>query len=242
MKVDILAIGVHPDDVELSCAGTLLAHQAQGHTVAVVDLTRGELGTRGTATTRKIESAAAAKILGVQDRKNLEMADGFFANDEAHQRQLIAAIRHYQPEIILANAIRDRHPDHGRAAQLIHDAAFYSGLRKIETTWEGVAQAAWRPRAVYHYLQDYWIKPDVVVDVTPFVETKMEAIQAYSTQFYRPGAEDDNDEPATPISSKDFYEFLYARMRQAGRLIGATYGEAFTTARPVGVENLLTLR
>ena len=240
MKVDILAIGVHPDDVELSCSGTLVKHIQAGKKVAVVDLTRGELGTRGTAETRDVESNDAARILGVADRMNLLMADGFFRNDEAHQHLLIEAIREYQPEIIFANAIHDRHPDHARAAELIREAAFYSGLAKIKTHFHGQEQSPWRPRAVYHYIQDYWVEPDFVVDITDHVETKMASILAYKTQFFQEGETD--QEPATPISTKAFQEFLYARMRQFGRLIGAEFGEGFTTNRAVGVEDVLTLR
>lgn len=240
MKVDILAIGVHPDDVELSCSGTLVKHIQAGKKVAIVDLTRGELGTRGTAESRGEESNNAATILGVTDRMNLCMADGFFQNDEAHQRLLIEAIREYQPEVIFANAIHDRHPDHARAAALIREAAFYSGLAKIHTQFHGEEQAAWRPKAVYHYIQDYWVEPDFIVDITDQVETKMASILAYKTQFFQEGESD--NEPATPISTKAFQEFLYARMRQFGRLIGAEFGEGFTTNRAMGVEDVLTLR
>lgn len=240
MKVDILAIGVHPDDVELSCSGTLIKHQKAGKKVAVVDLTRGELGTRGTAETRDVEAADAAKIMGLSDRMNLCMADGFFQNDEAHQRLLIQAIRYYQPAIILANAIRDRHPDHGRAAQLIKDAAFYSGLAKIETEYRGQAQAPWRPSAVYHYIQDYWIDPDFVVDISAEMDTKMEAVLAYKTQFHQPGEKQEG--PVTPISTEGFQSFLRARMRQYGRLINASYGEGFVTNRAMGIDDLLAIQ
>jgi N-acetylglucosamine malate deacetylase 1 len=237
MKLDILAIGIHPDDVELSCAGTLLKHIATGKTVGVLDLTRGELGTRGTAELRTQEANAAAKILGIACRTQLNFKDGFFENNEAHQRLIIEQIRHHQPEIILCNAISDRHPDHGRAAKLTTDACFYSGLIKIETSYNANKQNAWRPKAVYHYIQDYFIQPNFVVDVTAFVEKKHQAIMAYSSQFYNPNS----NEPITPISSKEFIESLNAKMSIWGRSIGVPYAEGFTTNRYLGVNNLFDL-
>jgi len=216
MKLDILAFGVHPDDVELGCAGTIMAAIDQGKKVGIVDLTRGELGTRGTPTTRTQEAAAAAKIMGVDIRENLDMADGFFANDEAHQRKIIALIRKYQPDIILANAPEDRHPDHGRSAKLVSDAAFLSGLRKIETIHDGVAQNAWRPAYTFHYIQDRFIQPSFVIDITAYMERKIEAVLAYGTQFNSA----DTSEPQTYISSPQFLETVKARALMLGKRIG----------------------
>lgn len=240
MKLDLLALGVHPDDVELACSGTVISHIAMGKKVGVVDFTRGELGTRGTAETRKTESEAAAKILGIHTRENLGMADGFFQNDREHQLKLITAIRKYQPEVVLANAVDDRHSDHGRAAQLTVDACFYAGLIKIETRDEqGNIQAPWRPKQIYHYIQDRHMNPDLIVDVTPFWEQRMEAVKAFKTQFFVPG--NDDNEPATPISTPDFMLFLEARAREFGRLIGVKYGEGFVSRTPIGTNNLFDL-
>lgn len=241
MKLDILALGVHPDDVELACSGTVISHIAMGKKVGIVDFTRGELGTRGTAETRKAESEAASKILGIAVRENLGMADAFFQNDKAHQLKLIAAIRKFQPEIILANALDDRHSDHGRAAKLTIDACFYSGLVKIETLDEqGKIQAPWRPKQIYHYVQDRYMKPDLIVDVTPYWEQRMNAVKAFKTQFFIGGQED--NEPSTPISTPDFMQFLEARAREFGRLIGVKYGEGFVSRTPVGATNLFDLK
>jgi bacillithiol biosynthesis deacetylase BshB1 len=223
MKLDILAFGVHPDDVELGCSGTLLAAIAEGKKVGIVDLTRGELGTRGTAETRKEEAAKAAGILGVHTRENLGMADGFFQNDETNTRKVITAIRKYQPDIILANAFEDRHPDHGRSAKLVADAAFLCGLRKIETTAEGRQQEPWKPSYVFHYIQDRFIAPSFVVDITEHFDKKMESVLAYSTQFFTPGATD--DEPQTYISSNQFLETVKARALMLGKRIGVAYAE-----------------
>ena len=236
-KVDILAIGAHPDDVELSAGGTILKSVAQGKTVAIVDLTEGELGSRGTVRSRYEEAANSAKILGVEHRENIRLADGFFTEDRDSIIRLIKAIRHYQPEIVLANAIEDRHPDHGRGSSFISRACFLSGLLKIETSRNGQEQEKWRPKVVYHYIQDRYIKPDIIIDVSEFREKKMDAILAYETQFYKEGAEG----PKTPISGKDFIAFLEARMRQVGRDIGAEFGEGFTVERPIGVDDLTTL-
>ena len=233
MKLDILAIGVHPDDVELSAAGTILKHIALGKKVGILDLTRGELGTRGSAELRTREANAAAKILGLSVREQLNMADGFFENNEAHQKQIIEIIRKYQPEIILCNAITDRHPDHGRAAKLTTDACFYSGLVKVDTN-----QAAWRPKAVYHYIQDNFIEPDFVIDITSQMDKKMESIMAYSSQFFDPNSK----EPVTPISSKNFMEYIKAKGSLFGRAINVDYAEGFTVNRYIGVENLFDLR
>jgi len=233
-QVDILVIAAHPDDAELSCSGTIMHHIAIGDKVAIVDLTRGELGTRGSAELRAEEAAAAAKIMGIHARANVAMKDGFFKNDEEHLKTLITQIRRFQPRIVLCNAIEDRHPDHGRGAKLAEDACFYSGLRRIETVWKGEAQQAWRPKAVYHYIQDHYIKPDFVVDITPYWERKMETIMAFSSQFYNPKSK----EPISPIATKDFMDFLEGRARQMGREAGCTFGEGFTVTRTPLVESL----
>jgi len=233
MKLDILAFGVHPDDVELGCAGTIMAAIDQGKKVGIVDLTRGELGTRGTTSTRTQEAAAAAKIMGVQVRENLDMADGFFVNDEAHQRKIIALIRKYQPDVILANAPEDRHPDHGRSAKLVSDAAFLSGLRKVETIYEGITQTAWRPAYTFHYIQDRFIQPSFVIDITSYMERKMEAVLAYGTQFTNA----DNTEPQTYISSPQFLETVKARALMLGKRIGVGYAEGYITEKIIGFSN-----
>jgi bacillithiol biosynthesis deacetylase BshB1 len=237
MKLDILAFAAHPDDVELAASGTLLAHVAQGKKVGIVDLTRGELGTRGSAEIRMKEVEASNTILGITVRENLSFRDGFFIKDEAHLSKVIEMIRKYQPEVVLANAVSDRHIDHGRAADLLHDACFLSGLRKIETLHNGNQQTAWRPKAVYHYIQDNYTHPDIVIDITPFFETKMESIKAFSSQFYDPNS----TEPQTPISGKDFIDFIEARALQFGREIGVKYGEGYTVKRAVGVKDITTL-
>lgn len=233
MKLDILAFGVHPDDVELGCAGTIMAAIDQGKKVGIVDLTRGELGTRGTPSTRTQEAAAAAKIMGVQVRENLDMADGFFVNDEAHQRKIIALIRKYQPDVILANAPEDRHPDHGRSAKLVSDAAFLSGLRKVETIYEGIMQTAWRPAYTFHYIQDRFIQPSFVIDITSYMERKMEAVLAYGTQFTNA----DTSEPQTYISSPQFLETVKARALMLGKRIGVGYAEGYITEKIIGFSN-----
>lgn len=237
MKVDILAIGVHPDDIELGCSGTIAKHIAQGKTVGLLDLTRGELGTRGNAELRTKEATAAAKILGTSFRTQLNFKDGFFANDEIHQRQVIEQIRKHQPDIILCNTVSDRHPDHSRAAQLLSNACFYSGLVKIETSVDGQIQKAWRPKAVYHYIQDHFIHPDFVIDVTDYMKVRMDSIMAYSSQFYDPSSK----EPSTPISGKDFLESLNSKMSIWGRAIGVNYAEGFTVERYPGVNSLSDL-
>ena len=237
MKVDVLAIGVHPDDVELGCSGTLAKHIAMGKTVGILDLTLGELGTRGNAELRTKEADASAKILGVASRTQLNFKDGFFQNNEEHQRKIIEQIRKYQPEIILCNAISDRHPDHGRAAKLVSDACFYSGLIKIETELEHMQQKAWRPKAVYHYIQDHYIHPDFVIDISDFFEQKHASIMAFSSQFYSANS----NEPQTPISGKDFLESLNSKMAIWGRSIGVRYAEGFTVERYPGVNSLFDL-
>ncbi|GAA4297659.1 bacillithiol biosynthesis deacetylase BshB1 [Nibribacter koreensis] len=241
MKLDLLAFASHPDDAELGCVGTILAHKAQGKKVGVIDLTRGELGTRGTPETRAQESADATRILGLDARENLGLADGFFRNDEESQRKVIAMVRKYRPEIVLLNAIHDRHPDHGRGSQLVSEACFYSGLRQVKTQDEaGVEQEAWRPKAVYHYIQDRLITPDLIVDVTPFWEQKVEAIRAFKSQFFTTPNPEDN-EPATYISSPEFMRFIEARALELGHAIGVTYGEGFTKERHLGVKSLFDL-
>lgn len=237
MKLDILAIGVHPDDVELSCAGTLLKHIALGKTAGILDLTRGELGTRGSAELRTKEANASAKILGLSVREQLTMPDGFFENNESYQREIIKMIRKYQPEIVLCNAVSDRHPDHGRAAKLTADACFYSGLIKIETELDGKKQAAWRPKVVYHYIQDHYLKPDFVVDITAHFDKKMESVMAFSSQFFDPSSK----EPETPISSKNFRDYIIAKHAMMGRSINVEYAEGFTVSRAIGVKNLFDL-
>ena len=238
MKLDILAIGAHPDDVELSCSATLAKEIARGKKVGILDLTRGELGTRGTAEIRAKEAQEAGKILGVVVRKNLEFSDGFFVNNVAHQLEIIKVIRKYQPEIVLCNAIEDRHIDHGKGAQLVADSCFLSGLRKIETISKGNVQAAWRPKHVYHYIQWKNLTPDVVVDVSGFMDKKLESVKAYRSQFY----DENNEEPETPISSSNFLESITYRAKDLGRLIGADYGEGFTVNRHVAVDSLVDLK
>ena len=238
MKLDILAFGAHPDDVEMSCAGTLLAAAAVGKKIGIVDFTRGELGTRGTAITRAEEAENATRILGLHARENLGLPDGFFRNDREHQLPLVAAIRRYQPDVVLCNAIHDRHPDHGRGAQLASDACFLAGLRRVETLGDdGQPQLPWRPRVVYHYIQDRQIAPDFVVDITAHWAKKWESIQAYKTQFHDP----ESTEPTTYLSTPVFSNFMEARAREFGHLIGAEYGEGFTRERPVGVRDITEL-
>ena len=237
MKVDILAFAAHPDDIEISSSGTLLKHIQQGKTVAIVDLTQGELGSRGTKDTRREESKASSEILGLTDRVNLKMADGFFEHNEANLRLVIEQIRHYQPEIILANAVSDRHPDHPKGSKLVSEACFLAGLIKIETNYQGEDQKAHRPKAVYHYIQDRHIEPDFVVDVSEFVEQKIAAIKAYKTQFFDPNS----TEPKTPISGEDFFDSIYGRMSNYGRQIGVKYAEGFTVERYIGVNDLFDL-
>ncbi len=238
MKLDILVFAVHPDDAELGCSGTILKHIAAGKKVGIVDFTRGELGTRGTAEIRDGEAADSAKIMGLQARENLKFKDGFFKNDELHQLEVIKMIRKYQPEIVLSNALRDRHPDHKRAGDLVNDACFLAGLVKIVTVLEDVVQVAHRPRLVFQYIQDNYIKPDVIIDITPFMETKIEAIKAFKTQFYNPDVEGDT----TYISSPEFFESVIARAREFGKSVGATYGEGFTCRKLLGVDDLFQLR
>lgn len=238
MKLDILIIAVHPDDAELCCSGTILKHIAMGKKVGIVDLTRGELGTRGTAETRDEEAADSARILGLHARENLRFRDGFFQNDEFHRLEVIKVIRKYQPEIILSNALEDRHPDHGRAGDLVYDSVFLSGLPKIETEVEGLNQAAHRPRLLLQYIQDRYLKPDIIVDISAHMDQKIESIKAFKTQFYNP----DVDGLQTYISSPEFFETVIGRSREFGKSIGATFGEGFTSRKLLGVDNLFDLK
>lgn len=233
MKVDILAIGAHPDDVELGCGGTLAKLILEGKKAAIVDLTQGELGTRGTNITRAQEAASASEILGISARENLKMKDGFILNSEEYQMQIVKMIRKYQPEIVLANAIDDRHPDHAKAAKLVSDACFLSGLVKIETELDGENQKQWRPKQVFHYIQWKHITPDFVIDISDFMEKKIEACLAYKTQFYDP----DSNEPMTPIATKDFLESLTYRAQDLGRLSGVEFAEGFTTEKLLAFKN-----
>lgn len=238
MKLDILAIGAHPDDVELGCGATLAKEIANGKKVGILDLTRGELGTRGTAEIRDREAANAAQILGVTFRKNLEFADGFFINNTASQLEVIKIIRKYRPETVLCNAIEDRHIDHPKGSKLVSDACFLSGLKKIESIFEGNKQEAWRPKSVYHYIQWKNLTPDFVVDVSGFIDKKMEAVMAYESQFYNP----DKNEPDTPISSPNFKDSIVYRARDLGRLIGVEHAEGFNADRLLGVNSIFDLK
>lgn len=238
MKVDILAIGVHPDDVELSCSGTIMKMIADGKSVAIADLTHGELGTRGSAELRLQEAAAAAGIMGVKHRVNAGIPDGFFRNDEESQRAVIRILRQFRPEVVIANAVSDRHPDHGRASALVRDAVFLSGLSRIETVDEsGKPQEAWRPKRLFYYIQDRLMMPHFVVDITPYYNRKMDSIFAYGSQFYQPGMEG----PQTYISSEGFLRFVEARAREMGHLIGADFGEGFLSDTPLRGNELMSL-
>jgi bacillithiol biosynthesis deacetylase BshB1 len=237
MKLDLLAIGVHPDDVELGCAGIVINEVKRGKKVGVIDLTEGELGTRGDVETRYQESANAAMIMGVELRENLKMRDGFFKNDEEHQMKLIRVVRKYQPEVVIGNILHDRHPDHGRAGNMISTACFLSGLMKIETNDDnGKPQEKWRPKYLLHYIQDWYHEPDIIFDITDVFEQKMKAVEAYSSQFYIPGVT--NDGPQTYISSPDFLDSIIARARILGKKIGVKYGEGFISEKKIGLKNL----
>lgn len=237
-NLDILVFAAHPDDAELACSGTIMKHIDAGYKVGIVDLTQGEMGSRGTIETRYGEAAESSKILGVTERCNLKMKDGFFTINEENKILIVQQIRKYRPKVIFANAVSDRHPDHGRASQLVSEACFLAGLRKVKTNLDGQEQVAHRPSAVYHYIQDRYIKPDFVVDITKYYDRKLESIKAFKTQFYDP----DSAEPQTPISGKDFLEFVISRMREYGRPIGAEYGEGFTVERIIGVEDVFDLK
>ncbi len=237
MKLDILAIGVHPDDVELGCSGTLINEIKRGKKAGIIDLTQGELGTRGTIETRYEEASKAAMIMGVHVRENLKMRDGFFKNDEEHQLQLISAIRKYQPDIVIANVLHDRHPDHGRAGKMIADCCYLSGLVKIETRDEkGDLQPRWRPAYVLHYLQDWYHEPDLLVDISDVFDQRMEAVKAYGTQFHTSG--ESAEGPQTYISTPDFLESIVARARMLGKRIGVKYAEGFISEKKIGIRNL----
>lgn len=233
MKLDILAFAAHPDDVELACSGTVIKHVRAGKKVGIIDLTRGEMGTRGDVPTRDAESIEASKILGISVRENLNLKDGFLFENEESLKEIVKAIRKYQPEIVLCNAESDRHPDHGMAGKIVSRACFLSGLIKLETE-----QKEWRPKAVYHYIQDRFMKPDVIVDISDFFEDRMKSVFAYKSQFFDP----ENKEPLTPIATFEFIENLKGRALQFGRLINVKYGEGFTVDRPVGTDNLMVLK
>ena len=235
MKLDVLAFGVHPDDIELSCAGTLLVEKNNGKKIGIIDLTRGELGTRGTAETREEEAENSAKILGVEARENLDMADAFFRNDEENQRKVIRVLRKYQPEVVICNAIDDRHPDHGRAAQLVADSCFLSGLRKIETFDENNKQEVWKPKSIFNYIQDQYFTPSFVVDISDVIEKKLEAIRAFKTQFFT-GSED-NNEPQTYISTPEFLESVINRSKMFGKMIGVKHAEGFISKKMIGISS-----
>ena len=238
MKLDILAFGAHPDDIELGCSGTIAKEISLGKTVGIIDLTRGELGTRGSVEIRNSEARQAATVLGISVRENLDMRDGFFVNNEEHQLKVIEMIRKYQPEIVLCNAIDDRHIDHGKGSKLVSDACFLSGLRQIKTEFSGVAQEAWRPKVVYHYIQWKNLEPDFVVDITDFMDIKMDSILAYSSQFYNP----ETNEPESPITSKNFLDSVKYRAQDLGRIIGSGYAEGFTVERYLAVNSLSDLK
>jgi N-acetylglucosamine malate deacetylase 1 len=237
MKLDILAFAAHPDDVELCCSGTLIKHALKGQKTGVVDLTRGELGTRGTAEIRDTESAKASEIMMLAARENLCLADGFFDITQDNKIAIVKLLRKYRPDIVLANAVFDRHPDHARASKLVSDACFLAGLTKIETDYDNKRQEAWRPRSVYHYIQDRYMKPDFIVDISDVMNKRNEAIAAYSSQFYDP----ESQEPQTPISTKQFFDFLSSRAHDMGRIIGTEYGEGFVVERVPGVPDLNSL-
>ena len=238
MKLDILAFGAHPDDVELSCSGTLAKQTELGYSCGVVDLTQGELGTRGTPEIRLEEAAEAGRIMGLKVRENLAFRDGFFTNDEEHRLAVIQQIRRFRPEIVIANAPRDRHPDHGRGSFLLKEASFLSGLRKIETEWEGEAQEPWRPQMLLYYIQFQNIEPDFIIDIGEHIHTKVESIKAYKSQFFDPSSA----EPKTVISSKNFMDSVTYRAQDLGRLIGVEYGEGFIAAQDLGLDDLMQLK
>lgn len=232
-SLDVLAIVAHPDDAEISAGGTLLKLIADGRRCGVVDMTRGELGTRGTAITRDEEAAEASRRMGLAVRENLGLADGFFRDDEATQRRIIEAIRAWRPQVVITNAPSDRHPDHGRAGRMVAEACFYAGLPKIETSRNGSIQQAWRPKNVFHMIQDYYHQPDFVIDVKPFWEKKMEVLRSYKTQFYDPSS----NEPTTPISGQEFFDYLHARCTDFGRPAGYELAEGFLHSRLSGVQD-----
>ena len=237
MKLDLLAFAAHPDDVELSCAGTLIKHCEAGYKTGVIDLTKGELGTRGNAEIRAQEAANASRIMGLSVRENLNLPDGFFEVNESSKMAVVRMIRKYRPEIIIANAVYDRHPDHGRASKIVSDACFLSGLVKVITSENGKEQEAWRPKAVYHYIQDRMMKPDFIVDISDVMEKRSAAIYAFSSQFYNPAS----NEPETAISSKQFLDSLTGRALEMGRTIGTAFGEGFVAERTPGIIDIFKL-
>lgn len=236
-RVDILCVTAHPDDVEISMAGTVMSHAEQGRSVGIVDMTAGELGTRGTPEIRREEAETARKVLGATFRYQLGLRDGFFRKDEESLLTVVQAIRRHRPQVVLTNAVHDRHPDHGRAADLVAEACFLSGLRRINTQDGGADQEAWRPQMVLHAIQDRYIEPDLVVDITPYWERKLEALRCFRSQFHDPAS----TEPNSPIAREDFLPFLEGRAREMGRLLMCTFGEGFTSSRPIGVRELTTL-
>jgi bacillithiol biosynthesis deacetylase BshB1 len=238
MKLDLLAFGAHPDDVEISCAGTIIKHVSLGYKVGVVDLTRGEMGTRGTPQIRDAEAMAASEIMGLQIRENLDMPDGYFTNNEEHQHKVIRMLRKYQPDVVIANAIRDRHPDHGKGADLVRDSCFYAGLQKLVTEEDGKAQQPWRPRALYHYIQDQWIEPEILIDISDFWDLRMAAVLAFKSQFFDPNSK----EPVTYISKPGFLDTLKFRAQTLGKMIGVSYAENFTSLRKPGVDHFFQLK
>ncbi|MFZ9188391.1 MAG: bacillithiol biosynthesis deacetylase BshB1 [Algoriphagus sp.] len=238
LKLDILVLAAHPDDAELGCSGTIAAQVAKGHKVGIVDLTHGEMGTRGTPELRLQEAAKAARILGLATRENMGFEDVFFKDDAEHQLKLIQVIRKYQPEIVLANAVTDRHPDHGKGASLATNACFMSGLTKIETWHDGNKQSAWRPKFVYHYIQNNYLQPDFIVDISAYWDIKLKSIAAFGSQFFDP----ESKEPASFISSPDFLPFIESRAREFGHRIQVKYGEGFTVERFIGVADLFDLK
>ena len=238
IKLDILAIGAHPDDVELGCAGTIAKEISKGKKVGIIDLTRGELGTKGDANTRDTESNDAANLLGVEFRENLNFSDCFFSNDKEHQLKLVEVIRKYKPDLVICNAVQDRHIDHSKAAKLVTDACFLSGLKKIETTCESISQDPWRPVNVYHYIQWNNNEPDFVVDISDFIKNKLDAVMCYKSQFYDPN---DNSE-VTPISTKNFLDSIEYRARDLGRLTGVEYAEGFNALRTPIVNHISDLK
>lgn len=238
MKLDILVIAAHPDDAELACSGTIAAQVAKGYKVGILDLTKGEMGTRGTPEIRMQESGEASKILGISIRENLGFKDIFFKDDDSHRLEIVKIIRKFKPEIVLANAVTDRHPDHGKGGAVASNACFMSGLRKIETAVDGIDQEPWRPKYVYHYIQNNYIKPDFVVDITDFWDIKIESIKAFRSQFYDPN----NKEPQSFISSAEFLDFIEARAREFGHSIMVKYGEGFTVERTLGIADLFDLK
>ena len=237
MKLDILVFAAHPDDAELSCSGTIISHIKQGKKVGMVDFTKGELGTRGNPEIRMQEARQAAEILGLSVRENLAFEDIYFKNDKEHQLEIVKMIRKFQPEIVLANAVEDRHPDHPRASQLVVQSCFMAGLKMIGTKLDGATQSAWRPGAIYHYIQSNFIKPDVIVDVSEHWEQRMASVRAFKSQFFDPNSK----EPETFISSAQFMELLVARATEFGKSIGVKYGEGFTVDKNIGVSSLFDL-